>query len=55
MKNWLKNAWRAMLASHERRAAEETLRRLDARTLRDIGLESWIDPSRFMGELRGVR
>jgi uncharacterized protein YjiS (DUF1127 family) len=55
MRNWLKKAWNAMLASYERRATREALRQLDARTLRDIGMESWIDMSRLSGEMRGSK
>lgn len=41
MKKLLKQAWTAVLAARARRAQAEVLSRLDARTLKDIGLESW--------------
>jgi hypothetical protein len=40
MKQLLKNAWAALVAAQERRARVQVLRQLDARTLKDIGLES---------------
>ncbi|HYD55288.1 MAG TPA: hypothetical protein VEB41_00120 [Burkholderiales bacterium] len=49
MKNWLKKIWTSVKESHERRVRAEALRHLDARTLRDIGMESWIDVNRMWG------
>ena len=49
MKSWLRKLWTSIMASHERRARAEALRHLDARTLRDIGMESWIDLDRVWG------
>jgi hypothetical protein len=41
MKQLLKKAWQAMAAAQARRAQATVLAHLDARTLKDIGLESW--------------
>lgn len=41
MKQLLIKAWNAVLAAHRRRATRDLLRHLDARTLKDIGLESY--------------
>jgi uncharacterized protein YjiS (DUF1127 family) len=40
MKDVLKRAWGAMVAAQQRRAMHQVLSHLDARTLKDIGLES---------------
>lgn len=40
MKQLLKNAWAALAAAHDRRARAQMLAHLDARTLKDIGLDS---------------
>lgn len=41
MKQYLKKAWAVFKAAQERRAQARMLRHLDARMLKDIGLESW--------------
>jgi hypothetical protein len=41
MKKLLKQAWAAVMAARRRRALAHALAHLDARTLKDIGLESW--------------
>jgi uncharacterized protein YjiS (DUF1127 family) len=41
MKNLLRKAWAAIVAAQQRRATQRVLRHLDARTLKDIGLESF--------------
>ncbi len=43
MKQLLVNAWNALLAARRRRATRDVLRHLDARTLKDIGLESYAE------------
>ncbi len=41
MKDLLKKAWARVVAAQQRRATRHVLRHLDARTLKDIGLESY--------------
>ncbi|HWA36615.1 MAG TPA: DUF1127 domain-containing protein [Burkholderiales bacterium] len=41
MKRVLKQIWAAIVAAQARRAQAQVLAHLDARTLKDIGLESW--------------
>ena len=41
MKKFLAGKWAAFVAAQERRATQRMLRHLDARTLKDIGLESY--------------
>lgn len=41
MMQQLKKAWAALVASRQRRAQARMMRHLDARTLKDIGLEPW--------------
>ncbi len=41
MKHLFRKAWDAMVAAQQRRATHRMLRHLDARTLKDIGLESY--------------
>jgi uncharacterized protein YjiS (DUF1127 family) len=40
MKDLIRKAWKAMAAAQQRRATQSVLRHLDARTLKDIGLEA---------------
>ena len=46
MKDLFKKAWGAMVAAQQRRATRSVLRHLDARTLKDIGLESHVHEPR---------
>ena len=41
MKKFLAGKWAAFVAAQQRRATQRMLRHLDARTLKDIGLESY--------------
>lgn len=41
MKEFLARTWAAILAAQKRRATQRLLRHLDARTLKDIGLEAY--------------
>jgi hypothetical protein len=41
MMQQLKKAWAVLMAAQERRAQARMMRHLDARMLKDIGLEPW--------------
>jgi len=53
MKQLLARWYRGFVQARQRRAAREVLMHLDARTLKDIGIESW--SSELAGEVHAHR